>query len=132
MSDAINWANTPMGGFIQSSVIDEHGRVVGARMHPYGDGPAQQLMMGIYGNIGSAYEALLPHAPEPDGERFERAGEVPVMRNGRREYERLDDLELTDLPAVLDTLVALQREKDEREGEERGHEHAEKKARRRV
>jgi hypothetical protein len=47
---------------------------------------------------------------QPDGERYERAGEVPVIRDGRRVYEDLDVLALRDMPAILDALKILEEE----------------------
>ncbi len=49
---------------------------------------------------------------------MERAGEVPVIRDGERAYEPLAALTLADLPAVLDALAVLQDEYDRREREE--------------
>ena len=65
-------------------------------------------------------------------ERYEREGEVPVIRNGVRGYEALDGLTLADLPAVLDALVVLEEEDRERERAEKERRDAERKRRERV
>ena len=83
------------------------------------------------GEIERAYEALLPDTPEVV-ERYEREGEVPVIRNGVRGYEALDGLTLADLPAVLDALVVLEEEDRERERAEKERRDAERKRRERV
>jgi hypothetical protein len=64
-------------------------------------------MMSINYRVVDAYEGLLSLE---DGERYETAGEVPVIRDGLKGYEPFDSLTLADLPAILDTLAAMDEE----------------------
>jgi hypothetical protein len=102
----IDWTNTPLEEFVLVNEEQEDGtdRLI---MYPHGEGVAQGLVMSISHNVLRAYEGLLSLE---DGERFETAGEVPVIRDGRKGYELLDSLTLADLPAVLDTLAAMDEE----------------------
>jgi hypothetical protein len=84
-------------------------------------------MVSIYNDVEYAYEYLLSHE---DGERYETAGEVPVIRDGRKRYESFDSLTLADLPAVLDTLAAMDEEVKALEAEEAARLDAERKRRR--
>ena len=102
----IDWTNTPLEEFVLVNEEQEDGtdRPI---MHPHGDGVAQCIMMSIKHRVVDAYEGLLSLE---DGERFEAAGEVPVIRDGHKGYEPFDSLTLADLPAVLDTLAAMEEE----------------------
>jgi hypothetical protein len=104
--DVIDWTHIPLEEFVLVNEEREDGteRTI---MYPHGEGVAQGLVMRIYHRVHDAYEGLLSLE---DGERFEAAGEVPVIRDGRKGYERLDSLTLADLPAVLDTLAAMEEE----------------------
>jgi len=73
--------------------------------YPFGEGKAQDIVMGLYANVEAAYEEV---------ERLEATGEVVVIRDGKRGHERLEALTLRDLPAVLETLVILEAEHEER------------------
>ena len=64
---------------------------------------------------------------EEDVERFEQAREVLIIRDGQRVYEPLDYFTLTDLPAVLDTLLALEGEQKQREQAEKEREDKERR-----
>jgi hypothetical protein len=55
-----------------------------------------------------------------------------VIRDGQRGYEPLETLMLKDLPVVLETLVVLEEERKQREGEKAERMAEERKARRRV
>jgi len=103
-----DWTGIPLEGFFEAYEVDENGRTTGRRSYPHGDGAAPSLMVRLAGLVESAYEDLL--LSEEDGERYERTGEVLVIRDGRRTYEALDGLTLRDLPAVLDTLTVLEEE----------------------
>ena len=93
-----------------------------------GAGDAKRLLSGVAWMVEEAYEDLLS---EEDGERYERAGEVPVVRNGRRVYAPIFALALGDLPAVLDTLQHLEEESKARNAEEAARLEEKRKARRR-
>ena len=64
---------------------------------------------------------------DEDSERYETAGEVPVIRDGRKRYESIHSLTLADLPAILGTLAAMD---EEVEAEEAARLDAERKRRR--
>jgi hypothetical protein len=124
----IDWMNTPLESFL--SAIRK--RADGTTVHendPLGDGQAQRLLVGLLDNIGDAYYELLP---EEEYEGFEKKGEVPFIRNGRRTHEALDRLTLRDLPSVLDTLVILEEEDRRRQREDAERKAAERKERERV
>jgi len=102
----IDWTNIPLEKFFRVDEEQEDG-TVRTITHPHGEGVAQRLVMSISNDVLHAYEGLLSLE---DGERFEAAGEVPIIRDGRKGYEPLDSLTLADLPAVLDTLAAMEEE----------------------
>ena len=111
----IDWTNIPLEDFSVGHEEQEDG-TVRLIVHPHGDGVAQGIMMSIYYRVVDAYEGLLSLE---DGERFEAAGEVPVIRGGRKGYESLDSLTLADLPAILGTLDAMDEEEAARLDAER-------------
>ena len=111
----IDWTNIPLEDFFWVDEEQEDGTVQRIE-HPHGDGVAQRHMMWIYNRVQDAYEGLL--ALE-DGERYETAGEVPVIRDGRKGYEPFDSLTLADLPAIQDTLAAMEAEEAARRDAER-------------
>lgn len=86
-------------------------------------------MIRLHADVEDAYAKLL--GPE-DFERFEAEGEVPVIRDAQRGYEAFDRLALTDLPAVLETLVMLEQEHAQRQREESERKKAERRNRERV
>jgi hypothetical protein len=102
----IDWTNIPLEDFFRVDEEQEDG-TVRTITHPHGEGVAQRLVMSISNDVLHAYEGLLLLE---DRERFEAAGEVPVIRDGCKGYEPLDSLTLADLPAVLDTLAAMDEE----------------------
>ena len=114
--DCIDWTNTPLEDFHYVDEEREDGKGLRTVVHPHGEGVAQRLVMSISNYVLHAYEGLLSLE---DGERFESAGEVPVIRDGRKGYELLDSLTLADLPAVLDTLAAMEAEEAARLDAER-------------
>jgi hypothetical protein len=103
----IDWTNIPLAEFVLVDEEREDGKGLRTVVHPHGEGVAQRLVMSISIDVLHAYEGLLSLE---DGERFEAAGEVPVIRDGSKGYEPLDSLTLADLPAVLDTLAAMEEE----------------------
>jgi hypothetical protein len=105
--DCIDWTNTPLEDFHYVNEEREDGKGLRTVVHPHGEGVAQRLVMSISNDVLHAYEGLLLLE---DRERFEAAGEVPVIRDGCKGYEPLDSLTLADLPAVLDTLAAMDEE----------------------
>src|SRR3712207_3374847 len=99
--------------------------------HPYplGEGEAQRLMGGLADQVGGLYDGLLS---EDGNSRWETTGEVPIIRDGQTTYRNVDALTLRDLPAVLDTLVVLEAEAEERWREEEERKAAERKERNRI
>jgi hypothetical protein len=122
----IDWTNIPLRDFYGVDEEQEDG-TVRLIAHPHGDGAAQRLMVSIHIGVQGAYEDLLSLE---DGERYETAGEVPVIRDGRKGHERFDSLTLADLPAILDTLAAMDEEVKALEAEEAARFDAERKRRR--
>ena len=110
----IDWMDTPLAEFNLRSVFGEDGRTTGQMEFPHGDGKAHEVLRNLQSDVERKYEELM--APG-DYDRLEKIGEVPVIRNGRRGYKLLDELTLRDLPAVLDTFVVLE---EEREGDAGG------------
>ena len=102
----IDWTNIPLWDFFMVDEEQEDGKVR-TIMYPHGEGVAQRIMMGIYHDVRDDYEDLLS---DEDGDRYETAGEVPVIRDGLKGYEPLDSLTLADLPTILDTLAAMDEE----------------------
>ena len=138
--DGIDWTNTPLEDFFSVDEEREDGKGLRTKRHPHGDGVAQRIMMSISYDVERAYEGLLPSDEDPygdpllhpdeDARRFGAAGEVPVIRDGRRGHERLDSLTLADLPTILDTLAAMEAEVKRLEAEEAARLDAERKHRR--
>jgi hypothetical protein len=133
----IDWTNIPLEEFFLVYEEREDGKGLRTVWHPHGDGVAQRIMTSISSDVERAYGCLLPSNEDPFGDpllhpdedvrRFELAGEVPVIRDGRRGYERLDSITLADLPAVLDTLAAMDEEMKRVEAEEAARRDAERK-----
>jgi hypothetical protein len=124
----IDWMSTPLESFLAAIPKRADGTTVHENF-PLGDGQAQRLLVGLLDNIGDAYYELLP---EEEYEGFEKKGEMPLIRNGRRTHEALDRLTLRDLPSVLDTLVILEEEDRRRQREDAECKAAERKERERV
>ena len=103
--EKIDWTGTPLEAFLDGIEEQEDGTARYVR-YPLGDGEAQMIMVGLFASISNAYNKLTLE----ENERFESAGEVLLIRNDQRTYERLDDLTLRDLPAVLDGLAVLEEE----------------------
>jgi hypothetical protein len=102
----IDWTNIPLEEFVLVDEEQEDG-TVRLIVHPHGDGVAQRIMKSIHYRVQDAYEDLLS---DEDGERYESAGEVPVIRDGRKGYEHIESLTLADLPTIQDTLAATEEE----------------------
>jgi hypothetical protein len=111
----LDWKHTPLEDFIGVNETQEDG-CVRYVAHPHGDGVAQEVMMSIAGHVQYVYETLLS---DEDGERYERAGEVPIIRGGRMVYEPVDSLTLADLPVILDTLATMDEKAKAMDEEER-------------
>ncbi len=124
------WLSTPLERFREKSVKKEDGSW-DYIPYPFGDGKAHRLVVNILYEIEDAYEALLPDEETEEGDRFEQ-GEAAVIRDGHRSYEELGVLTLSDLPAVLDTLVVLEEEKNQRDREEAERKAAARKERARI
>lgn len=124
----IDWMNTPLKDFlsaIQSRVDD----TTYHEINPLGDGEAQRLLIGLSTDLRNAYGRLVP---EEEEERFVTEGKVLLIREGRKSYEELARLTLSDLPAILDALVILEEDHKRREREENERKATERKARERV
>ena len=88
-----------------------------------------EILRSLQSEVERTYEELM--APG-DYDRLEETGEVPVIHNGQRGYKLLDELTLRDLPAVLDTFVELEEEREKEKLEEDERKRAERKERERV
>jgi hypothetical protein len=111
----IDWTNIPLEDFHSVDEEREDGKGLRTITHPHGEGVAQLFMMRLSSAVFDAYDNLLPFEGEGerfegDGERLGTTGEVPVIRDGRKEYELFDSLTLADLPAILDTLATMEEE----------------------
>lgn len=104
------WMDAPLNEFSPTSERGEDGLYTGRMFYPHGEGPAQSLMDRLSDLVEQAYSDNLPE--EEEGERFEVKGEVPIIRDGRRAYASLYGLAIKDLPAILDALVALEKERE--------------------
>lgn len=124
----MDWVGIPLEEFGMQHEMGDDGKTTGRLVFPHGDGKAQRLLSGIAWMVEDAYEDLLS---EEDGERYERAGQAPVVRNGRRVYEPIFALTLRDLPAVLDTLLVLEEEEKARSVAEAARLEERRRARRR-
>ncbi len=124
----IDWQGIPLDQFLSKTVRREDGTLESV-MLPHGDSVAQSVMTGLEWRIGNAYEAVLTE--EAMG-RWEREGEVPVLRDGEWRHEDYQSFTLRDVPVVLDSLVELQKEHDRREREEAERHAARSKERKRV
>jgi hypothetical protein len=96
---------------------------------PHGDGKAHAVVRSLRSAVESTYEELIATG---DFDRLEKTSEVPVIRDGQRGYELLEELRLRDLPAVLDTFVVLEEEREKEKLEESERKRAERKERERV
>ncbi len=124
----MDWMDTPLYDFFSGSRTREDGTAV-HEFYPLGDGAAQHILADLLMEVERAYEEF---ATPEDNERAETRGEVPVIRDGQRGYEELHSLTLRDLPIILDTLVVLEEEYQQREREESERKSAERKERERV
>ena len=124
----IDWMDIPLENFSSAIRTQADGTAL-PESYPFGDGEAQRLMVGLSANVEELYSRLLS---EEDLERFEAEGEVPLIREGRKTHKALDRLTLRDLPAILKTLVVLEKDHRRREREEAERKAAERKTRERV
>jgi hypothetical protein len=124
----IDWLGTLLKTFWSRYEMHEDGTYTSHR-YPLGEGEAQKFMAGLTDQVGDLYYDLLS---EEGASRYETTGEVPIIRDGQTAYRDLDTLILRDLPAVLDTLVVLEAEADERWREEKERKAAERKERNRI
>jgi hypothetical protein len=124
-----DWMDSPLREFGSTLEVGEDGRTTGRELHLHGEGMAQDVLFRLWGDLGDIYWELI--ATE-DEDRFEQAGEVPITREGVRHYEPIDKLTLRDLPAVLDTFVVLEEEREREKMEEAERKSAERKERERI
>jgi hypothetical protein len=114
---SIDWSGTPLREFSLRWERQENG-LLNANDYPYGKGAAQEIMIGLWADVESTYEKLIPYELDEAGDvvtgddvlHWERTGEVPIIRKGYREYVPLDSITLSDLPAILETFVVLDQE----------------------
>ena len=99
----INWLDIPLKEF--GTKIGEDGRML---EDPHGEGEAQRFMWRLSNRLADTYFDVFLY--EEDAARLEKRGEVPIIRDGQTTYRDFRDLALKDLPAVLDTLVVLDKE----------------------
>jgi len=125
----IDWMDTPLDEFHLRHEFGEDGKTTGQMVFQQGDGKAHAILRSLQSEVERTYEELI--ATE-DFYRLEKTGEIPVMRNGQRGYELLDELTLRDLPAVLDTFVVLEEEREKEKLEESERKRAERKERERL
>jgi hypothetical protein len=121
--------DTPLKEFYPRDEIGEDGKITGQLVFPHGDGKAHAVLRSLQSDVDRTYEELM--APG-DCDRLEKTGEVPVISTGRRGYKLLDELTLRDLPAVLDTFVVLEEEREKERMEEAERKRAERNERERV
>ena len=125
----IDWTDTPLDEFYPQPEFGEDRRTTGQMVFLHGDGKAHAVLRSLGSEVDRTYEEFI--ATE-DLDRLEKTGEVPVIRNGQRGYEPLDELRLRDLPAVLDTFVVLEEEREKEKLKEDERKRAERKERERV
>lgn len=112
----IDWMDTPLDEFYPQPEFGEDGRPTGQQfVFPHGDGKAHAVLRSLQSDVDRTYEELITLE---DYDRLEKTGEVPIIRNGQRGYKLLDELTLRDLPAVLDTFVVLEEEREKEKLEE--------------
>ena len=132
---SIDWLNTPLekfgfkefGGSMEQR---EDGTIVFNA--PSDETVSAGIMRSIARELDRAYERLLPFDTDEEVDRYQRTAEVPVIRNGYRGYESLDTITLSNLPAILDTLLVLEEEHKQRLREEKERKEGERKERARV
>jgi hypothetical protein len=125
----IDWMDTPPKEFYPRHEIGEDGRTTGQIVFPHRDGKAHDVLRSLQSEVDRTHEELIATG---DFDRLEKSGEVPVIRNGQRGYELFDDLMLRDMPAVLDTFVVLDEEREKEKLKEAERKGAERKERERV
>jgi len=125
----IDWMDTPLKEFYPRHEIGEDGRTTGQMVVLHGDGKAHEVLRSLQSEVERTYGELIATG---DFDRLEEAGEVPVIRDTQRGYELLDDLTLRDLPAVLDTFVVLEKDREKERLEEDERKRAERNERKRV
>jgi hypothetical protein len=125
----IDWMDTPLKEFYPRDEIGEDGKTTGQFVFPHGDGKAHDVLRSLQSDVDRTYEELIALG---DCDWLEETGEVPVIRNGQRGYELFDELTLRDLPAVLDTFVVLEEEREKERLEEDERKLAERNERKRV
>ena len=125
----IDWMDTPLKEFYPRHEIGEDGRITGQIVFPHEDGTAHAVLRSLQSKVERTYEELIALG---DYDWLEKTGEVPVIRDTQRGYELLDDLTLRDLPAVLNTFVVLEKDREKEKLEETERKRAERKERERV
>jgi hypothetical protein len=125
----IDWMDTPLDEFHLRDEFGEDGKTTGQMVFLHGDGKAHEVLRSLQSHVDRTYEELIATG---DFDRLEKTGEVPVISNGRRVYKLLNELTLRDLPAVLDTFVVPEEDRDKEKLEEAERKSAERKERERV
>ena len=97
--------------------------------YPHGEGEAQGFMWSLSNRLA---DTCLNLFDEGGAARFEKRSEVPLTLDEQTGYRDFFDLRLRDLPAVLDTLVVLEAEAEERWREEEERKAVERKERNRI
>ena len=120
---------TPLNEFHFTYVLGEDGTTTSRMMFPHGDGKAQDVLISLLADVSRIYDELIS---SEDGARLGEAGEVPVIREGVRHYKLIDALTLRDLPAVLDTFVVLEEEREREKLVEDERKSGERKERERI
>ncbi len=123
----INWLDIPLVEFRGKPGKD--GRTF---EYPHGEGEAQNFMWSLAEQVGDLYYGFLYVLSEEEESCYVTKGEVPIIRDGQTRYRDADTLTLRDLPAVLDTLLVLGAEVEERRRAEAERKAAERKERDRI
>lgn len=116
----IDWMGTPLEDFLPSQIISTGQQIPAV---------SGELMVRLALDVGDTYARLV--SPD-DYERLETAGQVPIIRDGRRGYAGIESLTLRDLPAILDTFEALSGELQQRQAAESERKAAARKERERI
>jgi hypothetical protein len=87
----IEWMDTPLKEFYPRDEFGEDGKITGQMVFLHGEGKAHEVLRSLQSEVERIYEELIALG---DIDRLEKTGEVPVIRNGQRGYELLDELTL--------------------------------------
>lgn len=105
------WMDVPLEDFGPKleTEFGEDGLTTGRTeiVYPLGEGAAQRFMARLSDLVEEAYCDC--EITQAEAERIEERGETPIVRDGKRSYERLDRLTLRDLPGILDAFAMMER-----------------------